>query len=107
MISAGKIESIFSKKVVAMLRQRISKDDILSMLTSKGISFELANSLYSNIVNPLKDKCKKDISKIFIVDGKTSRYTVGEVRDYLQNKGYPEEIVNNCLLEYLQNQYLV
>ena len=107
MVFAGKIESIFSKKVVAMLRQRISKDDILSMLTSKGISFELANSLYSNIVNPLKDKCKKDIYKIFIVDGKTSRYTVGEVRDYLQNKGYPEEIVNNCLLEYLQNQYLV
>lgn len=107
MISAGKIESIFSKKVVAMLRQCKSKDDVLSMLTSNGVSFELANSLYSNIVNPLKDKCKMGISKIFIVDGKSSRYTVGEVRNYLQNKGYPEEIVNNCLLEYLQNQYLM
>ena len=107
MISAGKNESHASKEVIAMLRQCKSKEDVLSMLVSKGIRFELANSLYSNTVNPLKGKCKNDISKIFVVEGKSSKYTVGEVREYLQNRGYPEEIVNNCLLEYLKNEYLV
>lgn len=107
MISAGKNISNVSKEIVAMLRQRKSKDDVLSTLVSKGMSLDLAISLYNNTVKPLKGKCKNDIAKIFVVEGKSSKYTVGEVREYLQDRGYPEEIANNCLLEYLQNEYLV
>lgn len=107
MIFVGKNKSHVSKEVIAMLKQRKSKDDVLSTLVSKGMSFESANSLYSNTVKPLKGKCKNDIAKIFVVEGKSSKYTVGEVREYLQDRGYPKEIVNNCLLEYLKNEYLV
>ena len=107
MIFVGKNKSHVSKEVIAMLKQRKSKDDVLSMLVSKGISFDSAISLYSIAINPLKVKCKNDISKIFVVEGKSSKYTVGEVREYLQDRGYPKEIVNNCLLEYLKNEYLV
>ena len=40
-------------------------------------------------------------------DSGYSSYSVGEVQGLLLSKGFPKDIVNECLIDYLRNEYLV
>ena len=56
----------------------------------------------------LSEKCNKELSNLFVIkDGKSaSDMSVSQVAIVLENRGYPEDIINKCIVEYLGNQHV-
>ena len=77
-------------------------------------TFNFTTDTIEKVENDLKNKlnqaCSSAIISLFsIKDTKEehSEYTVGEVRDGLLRKGFPEETVMKSIVTYLENQVLV
>lgn len=56
----------------------------------------------------LSEKCNKELSTLFAIkDGKSaSDMSVSQVAIVLESRGYPEDITNKCIVEYLGNQHV-
>lgn len=69
---------------------------------------EILDSAIIFISEALTRNCNTDISNLlsFKSNDKYSKYTIGEVRGKLLAKGYPKEIVYECILNYIGDQYL-
>ena len=59
----------------------------------------------------LSTKCNARIKDLFSEPDSSethlSSYTVGEIRRKLISEGYTEEVVNKCMLDYLEDECLV
>ena len=42
---------------------------------------------------------------VFVLGGYT-KYSLGEIREEIVKKGYPVDLVNECLIQELSNQYI-
>lgn len=56
----------------------------------------------------LSEKCNKELSNLFAIkEGKSvSDMSVSQVAIVLEIRGYPEDITNKCIVEYLGNQHV-
>lgn len=94
-----------TKSVVASLKDGKTIKEIKDIFGYK-YDTEMIDSVYYNICSKLESSCMKDISNTFVVEGKSSKYTVGEMQEMLVKRGYPREVVNACLVGYLSSEYL-
>lgn len=61
------------------------------------------NKIYSSLVN----SCFKIVPKYLIKSSGGKSVTVGQARDALISKGYPRNVVNEAIVQYLDGQVLV
>lgn len=65
------------------------------------------NGVYENGGN--SERCKRDLEKLMSLytGNGLSRYTMGEMRRILiSERKYSPEIVNECIVDYLENEHL-
>lgn len=105
-VKGGTLLSDCRKEMLKLLREGKSINEIRYILASKEFNSSIVNAVYSQIETSLCEKCNKDLSKTFVIEGNSSKYTVNEMRELLLDRGYPREIVNECIVNYLENQYL-
>lgn len=110
MLSWEEIVLVADEAVHKLLLQGKSKEDIFVECTDDSeMKYSLVNIMYKKYEKDIKAKCCSVITDLFGIDGETlsSKYTVGQIQDLLVNKGFPEDVVNECLIKYLKNEYLV
>lgn len=103
------IVSRCKQEMIKLLKEGKSEKEAISILSKNSdFNVDLCNTIYTGIENSLIDKCSIDISSIFRVEDDTSvsKYTVGEMKELLMKRGYPELVVLKCLVEYLKDEYL-
>lgn len=103
------IVSRCKQEMVKLLKEGKSEKEAISILSKNpDFNVDLCNTIYTGIENSLIDKCSIDISSIFRVENDTSvsKYTVGEMKELLMKRGYPELVVLKCLVDYLKDEYL-
>ncbi len=94
------------KELLKLLKDGKSIEEAKTEL-SCNIKPEVLESVSKEIVLALSVSCVKDVNIFFTKKNGTSKYTVGEIRKKLiEERGYPGEIVNKCIVDYLENQYL-
>lgn len=54
------------------------------------------------------EKCSKDVFKLLEIPSGSSycRYTIGDVVEKLVKAGYPRDVVNECVIGYIRDQYI-
>ena len=111
------LEEQCKKELLKLLKEGKTISEARQSLLSSGIDLsghsqhdfkEILDSAVIFISEALTRNCKTDISNLlsFKSNNKYSKYTIGEVRDKLLAKGYPKEIVYECILNYISDQYL-
>lgn len=65
------------------------------------------NCCIAMVGGKLNSSCMETIKKLMIISKEGySSYTISEVKEKLLAKGYPKEIVYECILNYIGDQYL-
>lgn len=112
-----KLEKQCKKELLKLLKEGKTISEARQSLVSSCIDLsgysqhdfeELLDSAVIFISEALASNCNTDASNLlsFKSNDKYSKYTIGEVRDKLLAKGYPKEIVYECILNYISDQYL-
>lgn len=95
------------KELLKLLKEGKSLEEAKMKLFKSNIKSDVLESVSKEIVLALSVSCVKDVNIFFTKKNGTSKYTVGEIRKKLiEERGYPEEVVNKCIVDYLENQYL-
>lgn len=112
-----RLEKQCKKEFLKLLKEGKTISEARQSLVSNGIDCtgysqhdfeEILDSAVIFISEALIRNCNTDASDLlsFKSNDKYSKYTIGEVRDKLLAKGYPKEIVYECILNYISDQYL-
>lgn len=112
-----KLEKQCKKELLKLLKEGKTISEARQSLVSSCIDLsgysqhdfeELLDSAVIFISEALTSNCNTDASNLlsFKSNDKYSKYTIGEVRDKLLAKGYPKEIIYECILNYISDQYL-
>lgn len=74
----------------------------------QSIGIDTAKSLGSKVEVQLKNKCSVAAIQLLSIEEHDgfSNYTIGEVQDILIGKGFPKDIVNECILNYIKDEYI-
>ena len=94
------------KELLKLLKKCKSLKEAKMKLSKSNIKPDVLELVSKNIVLALSDRCLNETNNFFIKKNGISSYTVGEIRKKLLGRGYPREIVNECIVNYLENQYL-
>lgn len=95
------------KELLKFLKEGKYLKEAKMKLSKSNIKSDVLESVSKEIVLVLSVSCVKDVNIFFTKKNGTSKYTVGEIRKKLiEERGYPEEVVNKCIVDYLENQYL-
>ena len=101
MLENGKSE----KEIVKSLKdldKGYSMNEIINALEYLDMSDNISDMFYSNAIQPLLDKYLVESSP----EGIQSKYSIGDVAKKLYEK-YPKGLVNEAIVRYLWNQYVV
>ena len=90
-----------------LIQQGKSFENSRSILLSWGADVSVVNGITFSMEDVFRDKCTSTIDKLLVVKGEKSRYTIGEVKEILVSRGYPVDLVDSCIVEYLKDQYIV
>ena len=95
------------KELLKLLKEGKSLEEAKMKLSKSNIKPDVLELVSKNIVLALSDRCLNETNNFFIKKNGTSKYTVGEIRKKLiEERGYPGEVVNKCIVDYLENMYL-
>lgn len=94
------------KELLKLLKNGKSLEEAKMKLSKSNIKPDVLELVSKNIVLALSDRCLNETNNFFIKKNGISNYTVGEIRKKLLGRGYPREIVNECIVNYLENKYL-
>lgn len=76
-------------------------------LSNNGYDAHVVDRCIAMVVGKLNSRCMETIKKLMIISKEGySSYTISEVKEKLLAKGYPKEIVYECILNYIGDQYL-
>ena len=66
------------------------------------------NSVLEDCVPRISEGCSSALKSIIVIPkGRTQcPYSIGELRKKLREAGYPGDIVDRCILEFLDDQYI-
>lgn len=81
-------------------------EELAPMLKSYGYIEDLVNFSVKEVKNRIKKSCLATIPTMYKMVDSYSNISVGELKERLIQKGYQEEIVTWCIVEYLRDQYL-
>lgn len=61
-----------------------------------------------NVSTVLTEECSKNVLNLFEIPSGSSycRYTIGDVVEKLVKAGYPRDVVNECVIGYIRDQYI-
>lgn len=95
------------KEIVAHLKDGVSIDKTVALVSKgKNVDLELVCEAKKEVLDTLSKKCLVAVDSIMSLEDGKSKYTVGQAKEKLISKKYPEEIVNEVLINYLSDQYL-
>ena len=95
------------KDLIKLLKEGKSIRDALRCLTTR---YPMVNidRISSECLSKLYIECSKNVSRLLEIPigSEYCRYTIAEVRKKLQEAGYPKEVVDDCILNYIGDQYI-
>ena len=107
MRKGGSLVTRCRQEMLKLLKEGKSKEDVIANLsTNSEFNKGMLQSIYCTIESSLVNKCSFEVNNMFKIEDVKSHYTVGEIRKALLQKGYPKDIVNDCIVNYLENEYL-
>ena len=95
------------KQMTSLLKECRSLSEAKRKLLNDSWSVEEVYMTASELSRVLTANCSVELKSAFQVDNGSSRYTVGEVKRKLLDRGYPIEVIDNCIVGYLEGEYLV
>ena len=102
-----RVVSDCKKEIVAHLKDGVSIDKTVALVSKgKNVDLELVCEAKKEVLDTLSKKCLVAVDSIMSMEGGRSKYTVGQAKEKLISKKYPEEVVNEVLINYLRDQYL-
>ena len=95
------------KDLVKLLKEGKSVGDALRCLKTR---YPMVNidKVSSECLSKLSIECSKNVSSLLAipVGSEYCRYTIAEVHKKLCEAGYPSDVVDRCIVEYIGDQYI-
>lgn len=93
--------------LIELLKSGKSREYIIGYLKEQYRSIDV-DSIYVEFNSKLSTECSKNVSSLLEipVGSEYCRYTISEVRNKLREAGYPKKIVDDCILNYIGDQYI-
>lgn len=106
-----KVESCLKNIVVLLESGVCSTQDIVLELIDTGYGVKTVEKALNEFNGKIKPSCSDMIHRfVNIVDTTNksgyTKYSLGEIREEIVRKGYPVDLVNECLIQELSNQYI-
>lgn len=93
--------------LLEMLKSGKSIERVRLELSNNGYDAPVVDCCIAMVGGKLNSSCMETIKKLMIISKEGySSYTISEVKEKLLAKGYPKEIVYECILNYIGDQYL-
>ena len=95
------------RALTELLKSGTSREYIIGYLKEQYKSIDV-DSIYVEFNSKLSTECSKNVSSLLEipVGSEYCRYTIAEVRKKLCEAGYPKEVVDDCILNYIGDQYI-
>lgn len=95
------------RAIMALLKSGKSKEYIVGYLKEQYKSIDV-DGIYVELSSKLATECSKNVNSLLEipVGSEYSRYTISEVRSKLFSAGYPKEVIDDCILNYIGDQYI-
>lgn len=106
-----KVENCIRDIAVLLKSGVCSNQKIILELIDMGYGVKTVRKALNEFNDKIKTSCSDMIHRfVSIVDTANksgyTKYSLGEIREEIVKKGYPIDLVNECLIQELSNQYI-
>ena len=110
-MKGNKVESCI-KDIVVLLKSGVcSTQDLVLELIDMGYGVRTVRKALNDFNSKIKNSCLEMVQRfVNIVDTTNksgyTKYSLGEIREEIVKKGYPVDLINECLMQVLSDQYI-